>query len=262
MKKIITLALSLTLALFISVHAETRGEEIIAKSQEAFYYQGKNLKARVSMNLVNKEGKTRGRKLIMLRKNFGSGEQKYFIYFEMPQDVRGMTFMVHKLPEKDDLRWLFIPALKMVRRIAASDRRSSFVGSDFTYEDVSGRDINADKHTLKKEDKLNGMDCYVIESVPNEKDEFSRKISWIDKNNYLPRQEEYYNTQGELYRSFNAVEIKDIDGFPTVTKRTVKDIKTGHYTEVVFDFIKYNIDIEDTLFEERFMQNPPRRLLE
>ena len=240
------------------IYAEMQGEEIIVKAQEAFYYQGKNLKARVSMSLINKEGKTRARKLIMLRKNFGNGEQKYFMYFEEPQDVRGMAFMVHKLPDKDDLRWLFIPALKMVRRIAASDRRSSFVGSDFTYEDVSGRDISADKHTLKKEDKLNGMDCYVVESVPNEKDEFSRKISWIDKNNFLPLQEEYYNTQGELYRSFKAVETKEIDGFPTVTKRTMKDIKTGHNTEVVFDSVKYNIGIEDNLFEERFMQNPPK----
>ena len=82
----------------------------------------------------------------MLRKNYGEagGEQKFFMYFFQPADVKDMTFMVYKYPAKDDDRWLFVPAINMVRRIAAQDKTSSFVGSDFTYEDVSGRDLHDD----------------------------------------------------------------------------------------------------------------------
>jgi outer membrane lipoprotein-sorting protein len=249
------------LAGIVTVYAEMPANEIIAKSQAVFYYQAEDLKASVSMRLINQDGKERQRKLIMIRKNLKNNEQKYFMYFEEPQDVRGMAFMVHKLPDKDDLRWLFIPALKMVRRIAASDRRSSFVGSDFTYEDISGRDLNSDTHKLIKREIIDGVNCFVIESIPKEKDEFSRKLSWIDESNFLPHKEEYYNVKGELYKFFSAQGIKEIDGFSTITKRVMKDIKTGHSTEVVFESIKYNMGIEDTLFEERNMQNPPRRYL-
>ena len=121
---------------------DNTAESIMKKYQKAFYYAGKDMKAKVLMTLINKQGKMRTRELVMLRKNMGkNGEQKYFMYFNSPADVRRTTFMVWKYPERDDDRWLFIPAINLVNRIAANDNRSSFVGSDFTYEDISGRDL-------------------------------------------------------------------------------------------------------------------------
>src|SRR3972149_249214 len=115
-------------------------DDVMKKSQAAFLYPGKDFKSRVMMKLISKGGQERVREMTMLRKNYGEagGSQKYFIYFFQPADVKDMTFMVYKFPAKDDDRWLFIPAINMVRRIAAQDKSSSFVGSDFTYEDVSG----------------------------------------------------------------------------------------------------------------------------
>src|SRR3990167_6364449 len=147
------------------LHAED-ASDIIKKSQDAFFSQGKDMKARVNMTLVSKSGQQRLRELTMLRKNGTGGEQKYFMYFHNPGDVRGTAFMVYKYPGKDDDRWIFIPAINLVNRIAAKDSRSSFVGSDFTYEDVSGRDLSADSHTLVKEDQIGGRKVYVVESTP------------------------------------------------------------------------------------------------
>src|SRR3990172_5545597 len=127
------------------LHAED-ATDIIKKSQDAFFSQGKDMKARVKMTLVSKSGQQRLRELTMLRKNGTGGEQKYFMYFHNPGDVRGTSFMVFKYPGKDDDRWIFIPSINLVNRIAAKDSRSSFVGSVFTYEDVSGRDVEADTH--------------------------------------------------------------------------------------------------------------------
>ena len=93
---------------------------------------------------------------------------------------------------KDDDRWLFIPAIKLVTRIAAKDNQSSFVGSDFTYEDVSGRDLGADAYELLREEATAGRDCYVAASNPKAASAFSRKVSWIDKTSFLPVKEEYY----------------------------------------------------------------------
>lgn len=261
---IILTAIVLSLGVIGSSLAAT-AEDIMKKSQAAFLYQGKDFKARVVMKLVTKGGQERTRELTMLRKNFGEpgGSQKYFMYFFQPADVKDMTFMVYKYPAKDDDRWLFVPAINMVRRIAAQDKRSSFVGSDFTYEDVSGRDIEDDTHALAKEEKLGAKDCYVIKSTPKTADvDYSYKLSWIDKTSYLPLKEEYYDKRGELYRIFTADEIKDVKGVSTITKRSMKNLQSGHSTQVTYIKTDYNIGVEDSLFTERFLKQPPKKWIE
>ncbi len=240
---------------------------IIENSQLAFYYQGDDMKALVNMELIAKGGGIRTRVMTILRRNeTEDGNQKYFIYFHKPGDVRRMTFMVWKYPTKKDDRWIFVPAVDLIRRIAADDKRSSFVGSDFTYEDVSGRDVASDNHSLLRSEKLEDHDCFVIESIPKEPTEYTKRLSWIDKKTFLPLKEEYYDAQNELYRIFTADKIEDIkigegtddNVFPTVTHRTMKNLKTGHRTEVVYKSVSYNLGLENKDFSERHMRRPPR----
>lgn len=240
-------------------------EEVMKGSQAAFLYQGKDFKARVMMRLISSSGSERVRELTMLRKNSGGpgGEQKYFIYFYQPADVKDMTFMVYKYVGKESDRWLFVPALSMVRRMAARDKSSSFVGSDFTYEDISGRNVDDDTHVIIKEEKLGSSDCYVVKSDPKISDmDYSYKVSWIDKKNLLPLKEEYYDKKGEIYRVFTAEDIRDIRGFPTVTKRTMKNLQSGHSTVATFTKLDYNVGIDESLFSERYLKNPPKKWIE
>lgn len=252
--------------LFLPINAYSlTAEEIMKKSQEAFLYQGDDFKARVMMKLITKDGKERVREMTMLRKNYGpsGGEQKYFIYFFQPADVKDMTFMVFKYPGKDDDRWLFIPAINMVKRIAAQDKSSSFVGSDFTYEDISGRDLENDAHSLEKETTHNGREVHIVRSTPKEGDvAYSYKLSWIDKENFLPLREEYYDIKGELMKIFTAEKIETIKGRATVTGRLMKNVQSGHRTEVVFLKTDYDIGIKDRLFSERFLKRPLMKLIE
>ncbi|MBI5885773.1 MAG: outer membrane lipoprotein-sorting protein [Deltaproteobacteria bacterium] len=259
-----TLLITLTFVFIACTARAATPEEIMRESQGAFLYQGRDFKARVVMRLIGAGGGERVRELTMLRKNSGKtgGDQKYFIYFYQPADVKDMTFMVYKYPGKDDDRWLFVPALNMVRRIAAQDKNSSFVGSDFTYEDVSGRDIEDDTYALVKEEKLNASDCYVIKSMPKAAGDYAYKVSWIDKTNHLPLKEEYYDRQNELYRVFIADEIKAVSGIPTIVKRTMKNLASGHRTETEFKKVEYNTGIEDSLFSERFLKMPPKNRIE
>ncbi len=241
------------------------GEEVMQKSQAAFLYPGKDFKARVVMKLINKDGQERVRELTMLRKNVGEvlGEQKYFMYFFQPADVKDMTFMTYKYPARDDDRWMFIPAINMVKRIAAQDKRSSFVGSDFTYEDVSGRDLEDDTHALEREEKIGGRDCYVVKSTPKGSDaDFGYKLTWVDKANFLPLKEEQYDKKGARYKLFTADEVADVQGIPTVVKRSMKNLQTGHRTEVAYFKSGYNLGIEDSLFTERFLRQPPRKWID
>ncbi len=261
MKRILTfifLFLSIFIISPVVVHAENAGE-IIKKSQEAFFYPGKDMQAKVKMSLISKTGQQRLRELTMLRKNGSGGDQKYFMYFHNPNDVRGTSFLVYKYQGKDDDRWLFIPSINLVNRIAARDSRSSFVGSDFTYEDISGRDIEADTYKYIKEDAIQGKPCHVIESTPKSQTEYTKKVSWIDKVTYIPLKEEYYDIQGSLYKTFTADKVETVNGLPAVTKRTMENIKSGHRTEVVFENISYNVGLNDDVFSERFLRKPPEK---
>lgn len=240
--------------------AEPSGEEIAEQSLDAFYYAADDMRVRVSMTLVNSEGKRRSRELTMLRKDMGaSGDQRYYVYFHTPADVKGMTFLVWKEAAKEDDRWVFIPSIKLVRRIAADDKRSSFVGSDFTYEDVSGREVGDENHELLRSEELKGRPCYVLESRPRFSSDYARRVSWIDADRRLPLREEYFDARGEMVREFQASEVKQVGGVWTATKRTMVNHQTGHRTEVVFSDIAYDLGLDENLFTERYLRQPPRQ---
>ena len=234
---------------------------LVRQSQEAFHRAGTDLKTRVKMTLLTKEGQQRLRDLMMLRKNEAGGNQRYFLYFHGPADVRGTVLMVYKYPNQEDDRWLFIPALNLVQRVAARDSRSSFVGSDFSYEDISGRDVEADTHRALRVEALGSQQTVVIESVPAREADNAKKLSWIDQVTFLPLKEEYYDVQGALYKVFTADEIRDVQGLPTITKRTMTNVKTGHKTEVVFESVAYNVGLGDDIFTERALRKSPEKWL-
>ncbi len=247
--------------------AEENATQIMKNAQLAFYYPGEDLKARVTMELIARHGGKRTRVMTMLRRDREeAGDQRYFVYFHEPGDVRGMTFMTWKHPDRNDDRWIFVPAVDLVRRIAAEDKHSSFVGSDFSYEDISGRDVADDDHTLVGQEQFEGRPCYVVQSVPKGPGAWTRRISWIDRESFLPLKEEYYDAQDELYRVFTADEIDDVvagegggsTSYPTVTRRTMENVKTGHRTTVMYDSVSYDLGLVDEDFSERRMRRPPR----
>jgi len=252
--------IALALVLWPKAPAAVSAVEIVEKSHQAFHYAGADMKARVTMDLIAASGRKRTRVLTMLRRNDPKNrEQRYYMFFHQPGDVRGTAFLVWKYPERDDNRWIFIPAVNMVRRVAASDSRSSFVGSDFNYEDVSGRDVQGDTHTLLREEELSGTDCYLVQSVPETPAEYVKKLTWIDKATFLPRREEYYDAQNELARVFTADRIEVVASHPTVVKRTMKNVKSGHRTEVTFEEVGYDVGMEADIFTQRSLQQPPRK---
>jgi hypothetical protein len=251
--------------LFSLVFAESpgRAEEIMRRSVQVQFYAGNDMKTKVTMRLLSKGGGERIRELVMTRRNVkAGGDQKYFIFFLQPADVRDMTFLVWKYSLKDSDRWLYIPAIKLVKRIAANDKRSSFVGSDFSYEDVSGRAVEEDNHTLLREEKFEGKDVFIVKSVPKDEKsaDFGYKVSWIDRGNFVLWKEEDYDKRGSLSKVFTADEVKPIQGFPTTVRRTMKNVQTGHRTEAAYADVKYNLGLADGLFSERSLRNPPREL--
>lgn len=233
-------------------------QTIVNKANIVAYYQGKDGKAAVKMTITNKQGQKRLREFNILRKDVADGgDQKYFVYFQKPPDVRKMVYLVHKHTDKtkDDDRWLYMPGLDLVRRIAASDKRTSFVGSDFLYEDISGRSLDDDSHELiETTEKL-----FVVKNVPKEPDavEFGYYNVSIERKSFVPVKMEFYDKNGTLYRVIESVKIEKIQGFPTVVKSTVSNLKTGSKTEMEFSKVKYDINLEDSIFTDRYLKRPP-----
>ncbi|MDP8259026.1 MAG: outer membrane lipoprotein-sorting protein [Candidatus Aadella gelida] len=260
-KSILILTVVAALLMCNQVSFAEDANEIVKKADHAAYYKSDSGRADVTMEITDSLGRTRNRKMAILRLDVKDGaEQKFYVYFHEPNDVKGMSYLVWKQIGKDDDRWLYLPAMDLVRRVSASDKRSSFVGTNFVYEDISGRGTEEDEHSLLEEE--DGK--YKIKSVPKDLGsvEFSYFISWIDKSNYMPVKAEYYDKQGKLYRTIEAVEVKDIKGYPTITKMKATDLNSGGNTVSEFSNVDYDIDVEENIFTERFLRRPPRKYIE
>lgn len=261
---LITLALLVTFLAAPQVQAETPDAEALMKTAHLnMYYAGDDGSSRVQMTITDKRGKTREREFVIVRKDFEEGgEQRYYVYFFTPNDVRRTTFMAWKDPADDDSRWIYIPSLDLVKPISANDKKSSFVGSDFSYEDVSGRHWSDDTHTFVREEEMGGFQTVVIESVPKKKDYFQRKTSWIDKESMLVVREEYFGKKDEPERIFEVLKIETVDGYATAIERKMTTTRKNNVTSIVFQDVAFDQGVEKEIFSERYLKSPPKNYIQ
>ena len=254
---------------------DPKAVDIVRKANLVSYYQGADGRADVSMIITDAQGRKRTREMTILRwdepdpkaktdaekkKDDHCGEQRFYVYFHRPADVNRMSFLVWKHLKKDDDRWLYTPALDLVRRIASADKRTSFVSSEFFYEDVSGRNLDEDKHELVKTTK----NYYVIKSTPRKPKtvEFAHFQTWILRGTFLVRKVDYYDANGRKYRTYDGLAVKKIQGYWTVTKARMTDLRTKGTTELTYSNVKYNIGLDKSIFEERYLRRPPQKYLQ
>jgi outer membrane lipoprotein-sorting protein len=232
-------------------------DEIIARADAAAYYAGADGRSEVRMIISDAQGREQRRQFTVLRRDVGeAGDQQFLVVFSQPSDVRNTVFLVNKHIDKDDDRWLYLPGLDLVKRISAGDKRTSFVGAHYFYEDVSGRRPSDDTHELVETTDT----FYVLRHTPIDPQsvEFASYVTWIDKETFLPMKIEYTNAAGDIYRRVEVFDVTDFDGHPTVTTSRVSDLLTGGKTDMQFRYIKYDVGIPDSVFTERSLRTPPR----
>jgi hypothetical protein len=239
-------------------------EEIMERVHHVMLYQGEMKRASVRMTITDANGNERRRQFYSLRldkpspeqeQDRGTGSQYFYIYFKRPGDIKRTAFLVHKHPDRDDDRWLYLPDLDLVKRIAAGDKRTSFVGSTFFYEDISGRSLTEDQHELISEDDT----YFVVKSTPLNPGEveFAYYKTWIHKTTFIPVQIEYFDDQGEKYRLCENKKVETIEGKPTVVKGLMHDLRRGEYTLVESSQVTYDLNLPEDVFTERYLRNPP-----
>ena len=257
-----TLVLAALLALPSAVTAQTLtdADAIAERASNAAYYQGDDGRATVRLTIQDPNGAERTRELTILRRDHeDGGDQDFLVVLSRPADLRDTVFLVAKHPGADDDRWMYLPDLDLVRRIAAGDKRTSFIGSHFFYEDVSGRSPADDTHTLVETTD----EHYVLDNTPRETAgvEFASYRAWIDVTTFTPMRIEFTDASGEVYRRVEVLELETIDGHPTVTQSRVTDLRTGGHTTAEFRDVRYDVGLPANIFAERSLRNPPARFL-
>lgn len=260
-KRLVVMTLITLLAVNTTLQAqELSAEQIIAKANLAAYYAGDDGSVQARMIIVDENGQKQMRQFIILRQDKKDlGDQNMLVFFSRPSNVKDTVFRVEKHTEQDDNRWLYLPALDLVKRISAGDKRTSFVGSHFFYEDVSGRNPNEDSFSLLSEDD----NSYTIKAVPKNKNsvEFNYYIINISKSNFLPTESTYFDAQAKPVRKMTVLKVKNITGNATVMKSRITDLTNNSYTEMQFRKVKYDIGLPNNIFSERSMRTPPKAWL-
>lgn len=262
MQKFFSVTLA-ALVLTCSAYAEplTSADEVVARANLTAYYGGADGRSEVRMIISDAQGREQRRQFTVLRRDVeDAGDQQFLVVFSQPSDVRDTVFLVDKHLTRDDDRWLYLPGLDLVKRISAGDKRTSFVGAHYFYEDVSGRRPSEDTHEFVETTD----EFYVLKHVPvdSQSAEFSSYVTWINRETFLPMKIDYTNAAGDVYRRVEVLAVETIDGHPTVTASRVSDLLSGGKTDMQFRYIAYDVGIPADVFTERSLRTPPREWLE
>ncbi|HCM28413.1 MAG TPA: outer membrane lipoprotein-sorting protein [Treponema sp.] len=251
MKRIaIAALLSIGTTLLFSQNAD----EIVRASRDRI--KSESVSTRSRMVISSKDGTTTER-LVDQYAVEGPGGRKTLIVFQKPASVAGTRFLTIENPGKSDDRWIFLPALGKVRRVSAGEGSGSFMGSDFSYDDVSSADrgVEEDAHVLLREEELDGKACWVIESKPKDSGyQYSRMVSWIQKDSSIARRIEMFDKKGALLKILELGKIEDIQGRLTPKTTKMANAQTKTSTTIEVEILKYDDKIPEGVFTTRYLE--------
>ena len=240
---------------------DPKAREIMQKVNDR--EDGDNSISQEEMILIDKRGKQRIRKIKSFRKDFGEDTHS-ILFFEEPADVRNTSFLTLDYDDetKDDDQWLYLPALKKVKRIASSDKDGAFMGSDFSYGDMTKRELSKFKFKLDGEKVVDGHKTWVIVSTPISEeviDEYgyTKAKVYVRQDNFVVIQGLSLWKKGKKIKQMKVQKLEQIDGIWTVreiTMKTIKNKKVQHQTLLKTTDIKYNQQLEENMFTTRRME--------
>lgn len=238
-----------------------RGDEIAERINARD--EGNAVSRALVMEMINRRGKKRVRETRSFRKYYGE-EKRTVIFYLSPKSVKGTAFLTFDYPEanREDDQWLYLPAMRKVRRISASDRGDHFLGTDFTYEDIRMENkVSIEDYTRKTvgEELIDGHRCYVVQSIPvSEKVAkelgYSRVVSWVDAEIWMARKSEFWDVRGNPLKSIISTDIRQVQGIWTTHRLEAKNHKTGHTTVFTITDVDYNTGVDDDLFTQRALR--------
>lgn len=237
------------------------GQQLQEKSIAATQVAGVEVVA--TMTIINSKGRQRVRKLAQISKLYDNGKtEKKLIRFLAPADVKGTGFLTFDYRKKDDDKWLYLPALRKTRRIVSSENAKSFMGSEFSYADMTPPTVEDFTYNILGEEENNGVLCWKIAITPKDDDVadesgFSKKISYIGKQDYVIRKAVYFDLDEELHKELTVYEIKELDTKNhkyRLTHMVMENKQNGRQSIMKVEKIQFKPNVKDEYFTTRYLE--------
>jgi hypothetical protein len=223
----------------------------------------KDSSSTATITLINEAGQQRIRRLLSVTKLKDDGvTQRRMARFLYPPDVKGTaTLMIEHLDRDEDM-WVYLPAMGKVRRLASKNKRDSYVGTDFTYGDIIGHKVEDYSHRLLGSDTLEGVECFVVESLPisdkvRRDSGYGKQIWWVRKDNFVAPKTEGYDLESKLLKRLTATDIRLVDpalGRWQPMRMEMTNLQTGHRTILSYEDFMANVGVQQTFFTTRYLE--------
>ncbi len=231
--------------------AEEIGLQIATEARQK-QYGFVNYTASLTMILRNKQGKESSRKVrLKVLEVEGDGDRSLFV-FDQPRDVKGTAFLVfaHKL--EPDEQWLYLPALKRVKRISSSKQSGSFMGSEFAYEDLGAVEIEKYTYKFLRDEPCGDLQCAVLERVPVSADSgYSRHLVWYDREELRVQQVHFFDRRNAHLKTMTLENYeKYLENYWQASKVTMVNHLTGKSTDMLWSELEFKTDLDESNFTQ------------
>lgn len=258
MLKLILFQILLLILPFEIVLAETPEEKGLAIAVEADKRDTGwvDQSADLEMILRNKQGETSKRTLQLNSLEMQGDGDKSLTVFDNPRDIKGTAFLSHTHALTPDDQWLYLPALKRIKRIASANKSGPFVGSEFAYEDLTSQEVEKYKYKWLRDESLDGRDTFVNERYPQyENSGYTRQITWIDKQIYQPVKVEFYDRKNSLLKTLIFSDYSQyLDKYWRPAKMDMINHQTGKETTLIWKNYQFNNGFNDRDFDQNTLK--------
>lgn len=248
------LSLSLVLGLGFPAVAQTPEERGLAIAHEADRRdQGwEDLTVNLTMLLKNKQGGESLRELRIRGLEIAEDGDKRLVIFDSPRDVKGTALLTFSHKVKSDDQWLYLPAVKRVKRIASDNKSGPFVGSEFSYEDMTPQEVEKFTYKYIRDESYDGMECFVVERFRvDENSGYTREVVWIDKEEYRELRIEYYDRKASHLKTLTKTEWNQyLDKYWRPLERFMQNHQTGKSTLLIFSNFQFKTGLSDSDFKK------------
>jgi outer membrane lipoprotein-sorting protein len=204
----------------------------------------------LDMMLVNKRGQTNKRKLRSRTLESTTGSDKSILIFDTPSDVKGTVFLSHAHKTKSNDQWLYLPALKRVKRISSSNQSGPFMSSEFSYEDITSQEISKYTYDFVKSETVKGIQYFVIKRFPmDKKSGYTSQVLWIDQQEYRTHKIDFYDRKKSLLKTLINSDFQKYNGQHwRPHKMNMVNHQTGKSTTLSYSDFKFKVKLSDKDF--------------
>jgi len=242
--------------------AQAQADALAIMQKNALATKVRDSVSNATFTLISKDGQSRVRKTSgHTRLQNGSDDNMRLVRFLSPADIKGTAILLIERSKADDDMWLYLPALGKVRRLAAGNKKDSFVGTDFSYADVIGYKPEQWTHRLIGDEAVAGTPCHVVESLPADDTVRSttgvgKRISWVAKASFVAMRTEVFDVAMQPLKRITASDVQAVGANKRwqAMRTEAENLQTGHRTVIEFEGFQADRDVPESLFTPRELE--------